>query len=113
MEPAFGKREIFIGAWVIFSVAGVIRMATYRRFRGYAKIYPVEALFATAYAVLLFSYDVPQWSWKHFPRFVIPLLPFLLLFAFDRLPLDRRILWGVALANVGISVWPKVFPPNL
>ncbi|MGC1293658.1 MAG: hypothetical protein WA869_01335, partial [Alloacidobacterium sp.] len=60
------------------------------------------------YAVFLLSYDVPYWSWLHFARFVIPLLPFLLLFSFDRLPRDRRILWGVALFNVVVATWPKV-----
>lgn len=104
----WSKLNILIAVWVLFAVAGTIKMAASKRFWDYAKRYPAEAIFAGAYAPFLFSYDVPLWSWLHFPRFVIPLLPFLLLFSFKRLPRDRRILWGVALFNVGASVWPMV-----
>jgi hypothetical protein len=49
-----------------------------------------------------------MWEFYFFPRFVIPLIPFLLFVFSDHLPLDRRLLWGVALLNVTASVGPKV-----
>jgi hypothetical protein len=67
-----------------------------------------EAIFVGTYALFLFSYDASTWVFYYFPRFAIPLLPFLLLVFRDRLPRDRRILWGVALANIAASVGPKV-----
>jgi hypothetical protein len=104
----WSKLHILIAVWVVLALAGTIKMATSKHFWHYAKVYPAEAIFAGAYALFLFSYDSPLWVWLYFPRFVIPLLPFLLLVFLDRLPRDRRILWGVALFNVAASVWPKV-----
>jgi hypothetical protein len=83
-------------------------MAISKCFWHYAKSYPAEAIFVGTYALFLFSYDAPTWVFYYFPRFAIPLLPFLLLVFRDRLPHDRRILWGVALANIAASVGPKV-----
>jgi hypothetical protein len=105
-EP-INKLQILRGAWVLVSTAATIKMMASRRFWDYARTYPAEALFALSYALFIFSYDTP-WNWLLFARFVIPILPFLLLFALDRLPRDRRILWGVGLINVWISVWPKI-----
>jgi hypothetical protein len=95
-------------AWVLFALAGTITMAISKRFRDYAKTYPTEAIFAGAYALFLFSYSAPMWEFYFFPRFAIPLIPFLLLVFFEHLPRDRRILWGVALLNVAASVGPKI-----
>ena len=102
------RLQILRGAWVLVSTAATVKMVASRRFWDYARTYPAEALFALSYALFIFSYDTP-WNWLLFARFVIPILPFLLLFALDRLPRDRRILWGVGLINVWISVWPKIF----
>jgi hypothetical protein len=82
-------------------------MAVEKRFWRYAKQYPVEAIIAGFFAIFLFSYNAPSALWQFFPRFVIPFLPFLLLFLFDRLPEDKKIIWGVALSNIAISVLPK------
>jgi hypothetical protein len=103
-------RQILIGAWVLFAAAGLIKMAIDKRFWSYAKRYPAEAFFAGFYGLFLFSYNVPYWSWLHFPRFVIPLVPFLILVFIDRFPRDRRIIWAVGLFNVMVSVWSKVRP---
>jgi len=97
-------------AWVLLALAGTITMATSRRFQDYAKTYPAEAIFAATFALFLFSYYSPMWAFYFFPRFVIPLMPFLLLVFLDHLPRDRRILWGVALLSVAMSVGPKITP---
>jgi hypothetical protein len=97
-----------IAAWVLFAVAGTIKMAASKRFWHYAKTYPAEAIFAGASALFLFSYADPLWAWFHFPRYATPLLPFLLVFSFERLTRDRRILGGVALLNISASVLPHI-----
>jgi hypothetical protein len=102
------RLKILIGAWVLFTLAGLVKIAVDRRFWQYSEIFPVEAIFAVYFAIFLFTYNVPYWAWLHFPRFVIPLLPFLLLVFLDRLPRDRRILWGVGACNIAISVLAKV-----
>ena len=67
------------------------------------------------YALFLFSYNSPKWVSEMFPRFVIPLVSFLLLTLEDRLPKDKRILSSLALLNIAISVLLKtavhVMPP--
>lgn len=109
MQPARAWRhQILTSVWLLFIIAGAARMFIRKHFWDYARIYPMEAIFSIAYILLLFSYNVPYWNWLHFPRFAIPLLPFILTFSFDRLPRDRRILWDVALLNVIIATWPKV-----
>jgi hypothetical protein len=102
--------QILIGAWVLFTVAGLIKMAVDKRFWSYAKQYPAEAFFAGFFGLFLLSYNVPYWSWLHFPRFAVPLVPFLILVFVDRFPRDRRIIWAVGLFNVAVSVWLKVHP---
>ena len=101
-------RQILIGAWVLFATAGFIKMAIDKRFWSYAKQYPAEAFFAGFCGLFLFCYNVPFWSWLHFPRFVIPVVPFLILVFIDRFPRDRRIIWAVGLFNVAVTVWLKV-----
>jgi hypothetical protein len=105
------KFAVLIAAWVLFVIVATVKMVVGSRFWESAKTYPAEAIFAGAYALFLFSYNDPIWAWNHFPRFVIPLLPFLLFFSFDRLPRDRRILWAVALLNIAVSIWPKYQHP--
>ncbi len=108
MEHGHLRLQVLITAWVLVTLIGVAKMATDKRFWRYAKIYRVEAMFAGAFAIFLFCYNAPYWAWLHFPRFVIPLIPFLLLVFLDRLPRDRRIVWTVAGLNVAISVLAKV-----
>jgi hypothetical protein len=100
--------QILIGLWVLLTLGAIVKMAVDKRFWYYSKLHPAEAIFAGAYAAFLYSYNTPYWAWQHFPRFVIPLLPFLLLVFLNRLPRDRRIVWGIALLNIVISIGPKV-----
>lgn len=100
--------QILIAGWVVLALAGTINMAIDNRFWRHVKEYPTEIIFAGSYAIFLFSYNAPSAVWEFFPRFAIPLVPFLLLFRLDRLPRDRRVVWGVLLLNIAISVLPKI-----
>jgi hypothetical protein len=99
--------KILISFWVLLTAAALIRMAIDRSFRSYAKEYPAEAIFAFLYGIFLFSYNSNVWGWQHFPRFAIPILPFVLLVFLDRLPTDRRLLWGIGFVSVICVVLPK------
>jgi hypothetical protein len=100
--------QLLIAGWVVLVLAATIHMAADKRFWRYATEYPTEAILAGVYAVFLFSYNAPSAVWEFFPRFAIPLLPFLLLFLRDRLPKDRRLLCGVLLLNVALTILPKL-----
>jgi hypothetical protein len=100
--------KILILIWVLIMLAGIFRMAASRSFRRYAREYPMEALFAGMYALFLFSYNGGIWEWTHFPRFALPLLPFVLLAFQNRLPSDRRLILGAALASTVCVVLPRI-----
>ena len=100
--------QLVIAGWVLVALAGVIKMAADKRFsKSYANTYPAEAIFAITYALFLFSYNSREWTWQFFPRFAIPLAPFLVSVLLDRLTTDRRVIWSVALFNLGLTVWTK------
>ena len=123
LRPEHGLRlaemaglESVTAAWVLSALAATIKILSDKPLCSAWRKYPAEAIVGCAYALFLFSYNSPKWAWEMFPRFVIPLVSFLLLTLVDRLPKDRRILWSVALLNIAISVLPKtavhVMPPD-
>lgn len=82
--------------WILFVVAGGIRMACNPEFREYGKTHSAEMAFAIPYLLSICCYNFPYWARGSFPRFAIPLIPFVLL-AFDRhWPKDRRLMWALA-----------------
>jgi hypothetical protein len=99
--------EILIGLWVLITLVGFIKMSVDKTFREYSRQHPTEAIFAFLYGLFIFSYDANFWAWEHFPRFALPLLPFILLVFLRRLPTDRRILSAVALVSIICVVLPK------
>jgi hypothetical protein len=99
--------KLLIGAWVLVVLAGVIKLAVSRDFRIYAREHIVEAIFFFSYSLFLFSYNANVWAWQHFPRFAIPVLPFVLLAFHRRLPSSKWLLCGVAAAAITCVVLPK------
>ncbi|MDQ3011398.1 MAG: hypothetical protein M3X11_11925 [Acidobacteriota bacterium] len=83
-----------IGAWVAFTLAGVVAMIGTERFRQFTREHRMEAVFAALYLLFLFSYNSPRWNWAEFPRFVVPVVPFLLIALSNWLPKHRAVLWG-------------------
>jgi hypothetical protein len=64
-------------------------------FRQYIREHRAECIFAFLYLAFIFSYNSVAWARAEFPRFAIPVVPFLLL-AFDRwLPRSRYVLYGL------------------
>jgi hypothetical protein len=99
--------KVLVGFWVLLTLAAVIRLVSSRFFRRYALEHPAEAIFVVLYAIFLFSYNTNFWVWQHFPRFAIPLLPFVLLAFRNRLSPNRLLLCGVAAASIVCVVLPK------
>ncbi|HEX8998690.1 MAG TPA: hypothetical protein VGB07_02250 [Blastocatellia bacterium] len=85
---------IKIAAWVAFTLAGVAAMIFTERFRRFARERRMEAIFAALYLLVLFSYNSPRWNWAEFPRFVVPVIPFLLIALKHWLPKHRAVLWS-------------------
>jgi hypothetical protein len=83
-----------IGTWVAFTLAGVMAMIGTERFRQFARKHRMETIFAFLYLIVLFSYNSPRWNWAEFPRFVVPIIPFLLIALSNGLPKHRVVLWG-------------------
>ena len=82
--------------WIFLVLGAVIVMVKSSEFRAYCRLHAVETAFLVSYLWCLFTYNYPHWARGNFPRFAIPILPFVLL-AFHRwIPKDRRVLWGIA-----------------
>jgi hypothetical protein len=85
--------------WIFLVVAAIVAMIWRKDFRDYARSHPVEILFAVPYLWCLFSYNYPLWARGSFPRFSIPILPFVLFALYRWIPKDRRVLWAVGVAS--------------
>lgn len=84
--------------WIIFAFAGLCAMSR-RGFRQYIREHRAECIFAFLYLAFIFSYNSVAWARAEFPRFAIPVVPFLLL-AFDRLlPRSRYVLYGLCIVS--------------
>ena len=81
--------------WILFVLGGTVAM-TRKQFREYAEAQPVEVIFAAAYLLSICCYNFPYWARGTFPRFAIPIVPFVLAALERWWPKDRRILWVLA-----------------
>jgi len=97
--------------WIGIVIFGVFAMFVSPQFRDFALDHKVETVFSTLYTVLLFTYNSP-WARTAFPRYAIPVIPFLIL-AFERwIPKDRRLLWAFGLASTLLSAFSTVGVTN-
>jgi len=77
----------------------------------------MELAFFLSYGLFLFSYSSEKWAYAEFPRFAVPLMPFVCLVYRDWLPVRRGVmlLWGTttsmlaALSMYGVyRLWHSV-----
>jgi len=88
--------------WIIFALTGLWAMSR-TSFRQYIRERRAECTFAFSYLIFLFTYNSNAWARAEFPRFVIPVVPFLLL-AFGRwLPRSRYVLYGLGIVSSVLS----------
>ena len=105
--------KLLVGSWLALTVAGLVQMVLNKSFREYARQRPVEAIFASLYAILLLSYNANFWAWQHFPRFAIPLLPFILVAYLRQLSTNKALLCGIAIASIVCVVLPRAGIANV
>jgi Glycosyltransferase family 87 len=88
--------------WIVLVILAVAAMFRNRWFRAYAREHLIEVIFCSLYIGLLFTYNSP-WARIAFPRYVIPVIPFLVLALLPWLPKDRRLLWAFGLLSAMLS----------
>ena len=85
--------------WIFFVLGATVAMVASRDFRKYFRTYAVEACFFFAYLWCLCTYNYTSWARGSFPRFSIPILPFVLLASYRWLPKRRPVLWGLGVIS--------------
>jgi hypothetical protein len=97
-----------VAAWLLLVLGGVLAMAMTARFRAYVRKYPAEGVFVVLYTMFLLSYNSRSWAWAEFPRFAIPILPFVF-FALERVyPKHRAVLYPIGAASVVLAALSAV-----
>jgi hypothetical protein len=86
--------------WIFLVMIAIVAMLRTQQFRTYAREHIPEMAFAAPYLLSLYCYNYPYWARGSFPRFAIPIIPFVFL-ALRRwitawIPKDRRLLWALA-----------------
>jgi len=82
--------------WILFVLLGIVLAIRSGEFQHYAKKHTAEACFVLLYCLALYTYDAPGWSRSNFPRFAIPVLPWILVCLRRYLPTNRKVLWALA-----------------
>ena len=99
LYPAPLTNLLLTFGWIFLVLFAIIAMLTTENFRNYARAHPPEIIFAAPYLLSLYCYNYPQWARGNFPRFAIPIIPFVFLALCRWMPKDRRILWALALVT--------------
>ena len=93
--------------WIVVILGSAALMLSKRSSREYLREFPVEGVFYVLYVVFLFTYN-SYWARSQFPRFAIPILPFVVLSLLPWIPKDRRVLWGFGLFSAALSAFETV-----
>jgi len=111
--PAPLSNLLLTFGWIFLVLAGNIAMLTTREFRAYAKEHLPEAVFAALYLLSLYSYNLPSFARGTFPRFAIPILPFVFLALSRWLPKDRRLLWCLTIVSSALAAFSAIGLQNV
>jgi hypothetical protein len=103
LYPSPWTNLVWTSAWIVLVLAGIVAMAATAKFRQYTKEHSVEILFTALYLLFIFSYNFPYWARGNFPRFAIPIVPFVLLALERWIPKDRRLIWGLAVLTPALA----------
>jgi len=98
--------------WVAFSILGLILLFR-KNSAEYTKAFPVEVVFAVLYLSFLYTYNSSHWSFSEFPRFVIPVIPMLLVGFRSYFPERRAVIWALAAASAVLAALSAVGIHNL
>jgi hypothetical protein len=89
---------IFTVGWIGFAALGLYKMCG-RLYRQQLGEHSNEYIFAISYLIFLYCYNSDQWARAEFPRFVIPVLPFLLLAFVQWLPKSRFVVYALCVLS--------------
>ena len=87
--------HIKISAWFILTIIGIIAMFKNKSFYNYIQQNPAEVFFCILYLLFLFTYNSARWWWYIYPRYIIPVLPFLYFALLPWVYKDRRFFWVI------------------
>lgn len=88
---------LLILGWSVFVIVGFLAM-TRKSFRSYVDEHRSEFLFAFFYVAFLFTYN-SDWARADFPRFAIPIVPFVLKALEPWLPKSRGLVYPLCLVG--------------
>jgi hypothetical protein len=94
--------------WIVFVLCGTAAMLVTSRFREFSNSHIVEATFAAFYLLAIYSYNLPYWARGTFPRFAIPIVPFVLLGLLQWLPKSRYVLWPLSIVSPALAACSAV-----
>ncbi|MFZ0961744.1 MAG: hypothetical protein WAO35_12625, partial [Terriglobia bacterium] len=100
--------------WMVLTRAGVVAMWLPRNRQGFSAAVLPETLFASIYALFLFTFNATDYIAWGLSRYVIPVLPMFLFSLRNWIPHNRRVLWvgallSAMLASAGIVGFRDVF----
>ena len=113
LYPSPWTNLIITFGWILLVVAGNIAMLSTKEFRAYARDHVAEVVFVGLYLYFLYSYNAPRLARGNFPRFAIPILPFVFLALLRWLPKDRRLLWCAAVIASPLAAFSAIGIQNL
>lgn len=103
LYPAPVSNLLLTSGWIVLVLAGNVAMFANQEFRDYAREHLPETIFLALYLLSLYAYNAPIWARSTFPRFALPILPFVLLALARWLPKDKRLLWCLAIVTPTLS----------
>jgi len=113
LYPSPWTNLVITFAWILLVLAGNIAMVSTKEFRLYARNHVAEAVFVGSYLFFLYSYNAPRLARGNFPRFAIPILPFVFLALLRWLPKDRRLLWCAVVIAAPLAALSAIGIPNI
>ena len=113
LYPSPWTNLVITFGWILLVVAGNIAMVSTKEFRAYARDHVAEVVFAGLYLFFLYSYNAPRLARGNFPRFAIPILPFVFLALLRWLPKDRRLLWFAAVIAAPLAAFSAIGIQNI
>jgi len=113
LYPSPWTNLVITFAWILLVLAGNIAMLSTKEFRDYTRDHVAEAVFAGLYLLFLYSYNAPRLARGNFPRFAIPILPFVFLALLRWLPKDRRLLWCAAVMASPLAAFSAIGIQNI
>jgi len=97
--PAPLTSTVLTSAWVVLLVAGIVVALIDGDLRRYGKAYLAEVWFVCIFSLALVTYSSREWARTDFPRFALPILPWILVFLYRYLPKNRAVIWTLAVVT--------------